>query len=226
MEVRKLYYEDCHLSRFTARVESCEETDGGWAVTLDATAFYPEGGGQASDTGTLGGVKVLHAGEAGEQVIHLCGGPLTVGETVEGQIDYARRFDLMQQHTGEHMVSGVIHRRYGAHNVGFHMGIESITIDFDVVIPPEDLPAIETEVNRKSYGKQLLDGWGVRIDATHVKVTDVFSVAENAEKLLQNRVYNVNGLREKLDDELLPFGWADEYVMTKNAEVITTEGDA
>lgn len=88
------------------------------------------------------------------------------------------------------------------------------------------LKAIETEVNRKSYGKQLLDGWGVRIDATHVKVTDVFSVAEKAEKLLQNRVYNVNGLREKLDDELLPFGWADEYVMTKNAEVITTEGGA
>ena len=159
MEVRKLYYEDCHLSRFTARVESCRETDGGWAVTLDATAFYPEGGGQASDTGTLGGVRVLHAAEAGEQVIHLCDGPLKVGETVEGQIDYARRFDLMQQHTGEHMVSGVIHRRYGAHNVGFHMGIASITIDFDVVIPPEDLPAIEAEVNRAIWQDLEVKCW-------------------------------------------------------------------
>lgn len=88
------------------------------------------------------------------------------------------------------------------------------------------LKVIETEVNRKTYGDKLLEGWGVRIDATHVKVTDVFSVAEKAEKLLQNRLYNVNGLREKLDDELLPFDWAEEYVMTKNAEVVTTQGGA
>ncbi len=88
------------------------------------------------------------------------------------------------------------------------------------------LKAIETEVNRKTYGEKLLEGWGMRIDATHIKVTDVFSVAPQAEKLLQNRLYNVNGLREKLDDEQLPFGWAEDYVMTKNAEVVTIEGGA
>lgn len=84
------------------------------------------------------------------------------------------------------------------------------------------LKIIEAEVNRKSFLPLLLDGWCMRIDATHVKVADVFAVAEKAEKLLQNRVYNVNGLREKLDDDPLPFDWAEEYVMTKNAEVVTT----
>ena len=159
MELRKLYYEDCHLNRFTARVLSCEKTEQGWLVTLDQTAFYPEGGGQASDVGTLGGVAVLHAAEAGEQVVHLCGGPLEVGSTVEGQIDYAHRFDLMQQHTGEHMVSGILHRRYGAHNTGFHMGADTITIDFDVDIPAGELPLIEAEANRAVWQNLPVKCW-------------------------------------------------------------------
>ena len=79
METRKLYYENCHLVRFTARVCSCEQGEKGWNVILNQTAFYPEGGGQASDIGTLGGVKVIHASEAGETVVHLCGGPLEEG---------------------------------------------------------------------------------------------------------------------------------------------------
>ena len=147
METRKLYYEDPHTSRFTATVLTCQEAKGGWAVTLDATAFYPEGGGQAADTGTLGTVKVLHTREEGHQVVHLCDGPLTPGEAVEGIIDYAPRLRRMQQHTGEHMVSGIIHRRYGFHNTGFHMGSEIVTIDFDGIIPPEDLADIEAEAN-------------------------------------------------------------------------------
>ena len=148
MQTRKLYYEDCHISRFTARVLSCEERDRGFDVIVDATAFYPEGGGQDADVGTLGGVRVLHTREEGETVIHLCDAPLEVGSTVEGSIDYHKRFRLMQQHTGEHIVSGIIHRRYGYHNVGFHMSTDVITIDFDGVIPAEDLPAIEAEANQ------------------------------------------------------------------------------
>ena len=144
---RKLYYEDCHLDRFTARVTDCRETEKGYEVTLDATAFYPEGGGQACDIGTLGGVAVLDVQDRGEVVIHLCAGPLDEGSEVEGILDYERRFDLMQQHTGEHIVSGIINRRYGYHNVGFHMGADVITIDFDGVIPAEDLTAIEMEAN-------------------------------------------------------------------------------
>ena len=113
METQKLYYEDCHLREFTARVLSCQEGKRGWEVILDATAFYPEGGGQAGDTGLLGNVAVLDTQESGGDIIHLCAAPLTVGAQVTGQIHWQRRFDLMQQHTGEHIISGIVHRRYG-----------------------------------------------------------------------------------------------------------------
>ena len=144
---RKLYYEDCHMTAFGATVIGCEQTESGWEVTLDATAFYPEGGGQACDLGTLGGRAVLDVRERGEEIVHLCDGALEVGATVEGVIDYARRFDLMQQHTGEHIVSGIVNRRYGYHNTGFHIGADVIQIDFDGVIPAADLASIEAEVN-------------------------------------------------------------------------------
>ena len=159
MQVRKLYYEDPHLRSFDATVLSCRQGDKGWEITLDRTAFYPEGGGQASDRGTLGTVRVLRADEQQEQVVHLCDGPLEVGSTVRGELDWDHRFDLMQQHTGEHMVSGIIHRLYGAHNVGFHMGWESITIDFDVEIPPQDLPKIEALANEAVWRSQEVKCW-------------------------------------------------------------------
>ncbi|MBQ8238958.1 MAG: alanyl-tRNA editing protein [Oscillospiraceae bacterium] len=159
METRKLYYEDCHLAVFAAKVLSCAETDSGWEVILDATAFYPEGGGQACDLGTLGGVSVLDVQERGEAVVHLCGGPLEVGAAVEGRLDYGRRFDLMQQHSGEHIVSGIIHARYGHHNVGFHMGSEVITIDFDGPIPAADLPAIEAAANEAVWKNLPMHIW-------------------------------------------------------------------
>lgn len=151
METRKLYYEDCFLREFTAQVTACREEKGRFPVTLDATAFYPEGGGQACDLGTLGDARVLDVQEKNGQIVHFCDRPLAVGAEVFGAIDWARRFDLMQQHTGEHMVSGIIHSRYGYHNVGFHMGSELVTIDFDGMIPAEALPEIEEEVNRRIW---------------------------------------------------------------------------
>ena len=147
MQTQAIYYEDGYRSRFTATVLSCEVREKNYAVTLDATAFYPEGGGQAGDTGTLGNVRVLDTQEEGESVVHLCDGALNVGEQVEGVIDFERRFDLMQQHTGEHMLSGLIHRRYGYHNKGYHVGGDFVTVDFDGVIPQEDLPSLEAELN-------------------------------------------------------------------------------
>ena len=144
---RKLFYEDSHMAVFSATVTGCEAVDKGFEVTLDATAFYPEGGGQACDLGNLGTAKVLDVRERGEEIIHLCDAPLEVGATVEGTIDYARRFDLMQQHSGEHIVSGIIHRRFGYHNKGFHIGDHTIQIDFDGVIPVEELEKIEREAN-------------------------------------------------------------------------------
>ena len=147
METRKLYYEDSHISRFSAEVRSCVPVKDKWEVILSATAFYPEGGGQAGDTGRLNGIRVLDTRERDGAVVHLCGGALPVGQTVEGVIDYGPRFLRMQQHSGEHIVSGIIHRRYGYHNTGFHMGADVITIDFDGVIPPQALPEIEAEAN-------------------------------------------------------------------------------
>ncbi|MDO5401602.1 MAG: alanyl-tRNA editing protein [Eubacteriales bacterium] len=147
METRKLFYEDSHLTAFSARVLACEAAPKGFEIVLDATAFYPEGGGQAGDTGTLGGVRVLDTRERAGRIVHLCDGPLTVGQTVAGAIDWAPRFLRMQQHSGEHIVSGILHSRYGCHNTGFHMGADTVTIDFDTVIPAGDLPAIEAQAN-------------------------------------------------------------------------------
>ena len=145
---RKLYYEDCHLRQFTATVTGCQRAENGWQITLDATAFYPEGGGQACDLGTLGDARVLDVREQDGQVLHLCDAPLTVGETVRGELDWDRRFDLMQQHSGEHILSGLVNQKYGFHNAGFHVGKEVMEIDFDGMIPPEDIPLLEEQANR------------------------------------------------------------------------------
>ena len=159
MEVRKLFYEDSHLKAFTATVTGCEETKGGWAVTLDATAFYPTGGGQNCDLGTLGTVNVLDVKEQGEDILHLCDGPLEVGSTVEGSIDWARRFDHMQQHSGEHMVMGFIYEKYGYHNVGFHMGTGLVTIDLDGPVTWEELLQIESKVNALIWENRPIKCW-------------------------------------------------------------------
>lgn len=159
MSTRKLYYEDCHLVEFTASVISCEPTEKGFRVILDRTAFYPEGGGQPCDLGNLNGIPVLDVREQGEDVVHLCGEGLEPGTPVTGVIDEVRRFDLMQQHSGEHIVSGLIHQKYGWHNVGFHMGADVITIDFDGMIPAEDLPEIEAAANAAIWKNTPLHIW-------------------------------------------------------------------
>ena len=144
----KLYYADAYLTRFTAAVRNCAAGKQGWEVTLDRTAFYPEGGGQPGDTGTLGGVRVTDTHEKNGEIVHFCDGPLAPGAPVAGEIDWDRRFDHMQQHSGEHIVSGLICQRYGCNNVGFHLGSDTVVIDFDFPIPAEDLPEIELAANR------------------------------------------------------------------------------
>ena len=145
--MERLYYADCEIRQFSATVTGCQKTEKGYAVTLDRTAFYPEGGGQACDLGALGGVRVLDVREKGGEIVHLCEAPLETGAAVEGVLDWDRRLDLMQQHAGEHIVSGIIHKRYGYHNVGFHVGSDVVTIDFDGPIPAEDLSEIELAAN-------------------------------------------------------------------------------
>ena len=146
--VEKLYEENPFLARFTARVRSCAQGRKGWDVILDQTAFYPEGGGQPYDLGALGGVQVLEVHEREGHVVHTCSAPLEEGSTVEGEIDWARRFDLMQHHSGEHIVSGLAHTMYGCDNVGFHMGADVITIDFNVELTQDQVRALEAAANR------------------------------------------------------------------------------
>ena len=139
-DMKRLYYDSSYIKTFTGAVTGCREGKKGlWEVTLDQTAFFPEGGGQPYDTGTLGEARVKEVHEQGEEVIHYTDRPLTVGETVEGVIDWDRRFDNMQGPSGEHIITGCIHRRFGYDNVGFHMGSEEITIDFNGMITGEEL---------------------------------------------------------------------------------------
>ena len=145
--MNKLYYDSAYIKEFEAQVLSCQKGKKGWEITLSATAFYPEGGGQPADTGILGDVRVTDVHEKDGQVVHYTDGPLPVGETVRGVIDWDRRFQHMQEHSGEHLVSGLIHQRFDYDNVGFHMGTDEVTIDFNGVLEWEDLMAIEEKAN-------------------------------------------------------------------------------
>ena len=146
--MEKLYEENPYLTTFSAQVESCTPSKKGFDILLDQTAFYPEGGGQPYDLGTLGGVRVLEVHERDGRVVHTCDAPLTPGTCVEGAIDWERRFDLMQHHSGEHIVSGLAHAAFGCDNVGFHMGADVITIDLNVVLDEDQLRWLEGQANR------------------------------------------------------------------------------
>ena len=144
----RIFYTDVCCHTFQATVLDCQpRKKKGYEVILDKTAFYPEGGGQPGDRGTLGGVHVTDTQERGEDILHLTDAPLEVGTQVTGTLDWNWRFSLMQNHSGEHIVSGILHRRTGANNVGFHMGNDAIIIDFDVELPPELLQEVEQEAN-------------------------------------------------------------------------------
>ena len=148
METTKLYYEDAYLREFDAAVLSCREEQGRYLVVLDRTAFYPEGGGQPADHGILGGVAVTDVQERDGVVCHTCAGPLAVGSTVHGAIDWQRRFDHMQQHSGEHIVSGMLCSAFHCDNVGFHMGTDVVTIDYNADIRWEQVLEVERQANR------------------------------------------------------------------------------
>ena len=143
----KLYYQDSHRFSFDAVVLDCREEKKGYSVVLDRTAFFPEGGGQLADTGTLGGVNVTDVHEKGGDVRHYTDAPLTIGETVHGDIDREQRLRRMQNHSGEHILSGLVHSTYGYDNVGFHMGAECMIIDFSGELSWEQLMELETRAN-------------------------------------------------------------------------------
>ena len=143
----KLFYADAHLRKFTARVLSCEESGRLFAVTLDRTAFFPEGGGQSGDIGTLGGARVTDTREERGEILHFCDAPLVPGAEVTGELDWETRFARMQIHSAEHLVSGHAHALWGCGNVGFHMDEHGATIDFDRELDAPQLMRLERLVN-------------------------------------------------------------------------------
>jgi len=144
----KMYETDSYCKVFTATVLECRLHRDGYAVRLDRTAFFPEGGGQAADTGTLGGVMVTDVQIVDGDIWHYTAAPLTAGNTVEGALDWDTRFSRMQHHTAEHIVCSIAHRWHGMSNVGFHLGREDVTLDLDGELTREQINAIEDEANR------------------------------------------------------------------------------
>ena len=149
----KLFYKDSYTKEFQARVLSCTECEGSYQAVLTRTAFFPEGGGQSADTGffyTEDGreIPVTDVQEKAGTVFHYISSPVKEGEEIKGKLDFAERFSKMQQHTGEHIVSGLVNRHFGYHNVGFHLGAEEVTMDYDGVLTREDLEQIEMEANQ------------------------------------------------------------------------------
>ena len=152
LKTEKLYETDAYLSGFSARVESSvRERNGHFLTVLNKTAFYPEGGGQPFDIGKLGTVNVLAVHEKDGIIYHTTEESLEVGMSVTGEIDWKRRFSFMQNHTGEHIVSGIIKKLFEADNIGFHMGSDAVTIDFACDFTEEDLLQIEKLANEVVY---------------------------------------------------------------------------
>lgn len=148
---KKLFYVNPYCKEFTSTVISCEQGKQGYEVILEETAFYPEGGGQPADMGWLNEIRVIDVRERAGEVIHICDKQVAVGDGVVGKLDWDRRFRHMQQHTGEHIFSGLIHKHFGYDNIGFHMGKDFITIDFDGLLNDEEMQMIETEANRSVF---------------------------------------------------------------------------
>lgn len=150
MKTEFLYYADVHETEFTGTVLSCEkdEKKGLYKVVLDRTAFFPEQGGQKADRGTLDGQEIVDVTIKNDVISHLVKEPVEEGKVISGSVDWERRFDFMQQHTGEHMLSGLVHKRFGWDNVGFHLSETETTLDFSGPVPFEVLDELETEVNR------------------------------------------------------------------------------
>jgi alanyl-tRNA synthetase len=148
----RLYYTDAYLREFDARVLRVDANDGRVSVVLDRTAFYPTSGGQPFDTGTLDGVRITDVvDDENGDVVHVVdnvSGGLTAGQTVHGAIDWTRRFDHMQQHTGQHVLSAAIDRLFGVRTVSFHLGMVSSTIDLSRELTRDEVVSAEVEANR------------------------------------------------------------------------------
>ena len=151
MQTRRLFDNDSHMHRFEAFVLACEPAGDAYDLVLDQTAFFPEGGGQPPDSGVLAELPVLDVQERVGVIRHRVAAPVPVGTKVEGRIDWTVRFSLMQQHSGEHIVSGFIRSRHGFDNVGFHIGSDCVTVDYNGELTDDDLAVVETLANEAIF---------------------------------------------------------------------------
>ncbi len=179
MPTEKLYYQDAHLRACTAVVQECRAVKGHYEIVLDRTCFYPEGGGQPGDLGVLSlqgadpytagscsidsgdgnRIRIYDTHEKDGLILHYAEQPIPPGTAVTAELDWPHRFGLMQQHSGEHMISGVIHRRWGLDNVGFHMGADVITIDLSGELTMTELLEVEEEVNDRIWENREVKVW-------------------------------------------------------------------
>ncbi len=151
MKTEKLYYESAYIKEFEATVISCRKRGEDYIAVLDKTAFFPEEAGQHADSGEIDGIPVIAVEEHEGVIYHLMKAPLAEGKVCRAQIDFEARFDKMQQHTAEHLASGIIHSLYGAENVGFHLGPDEVTFDTSLPLTREMLDEVEKIANRAIY---------------------------------------------------------------------------
>lgn len=191
METRRLYYEDVYMKEFSATVMECREGKKGYEIILDESAFYPEGGGQPADKGELyintkeTFVKVLDVHEKQGELLHYTDKPIEAGTKVTGKINWENRFDLMQQHSGEHIVSGLIHEAFGYDNVGFHMGADVITIDFNGLLEETQMAEIERKANQKVWEN-------AKVEITYPSPEELKELPYRSKKELTGKVRIVN----------------------------------
>ena len=199
----KLFYYDSHSQEFEATVVSCEPAGDLFKIVLDKTVFFPEGGGQYADTGVLGNVNVLDVHEKNDVIYHTTDVPLTVGSKVTGKINWEERFEKMQQHTGEHIVSGIVNERFGYQNVGFHLSGDYCTMDFSGPITKEQLKEID------EHRKSILE-----------KYRNTKAITRNELAWASNSYKNLN--QQQIFDILIRFGesamrWANGMDFNKEA---------
>lgn len=155
----RIFDQDVRQLDFTAKVLSCETKDGKYQVVLDRTAFFPEGGGQGADHGSLGGVFVSDVHEHQGVIVHTVDAPLEPGVMAEGHVDAERRLSMMQQHSGEHIFTGIIHGKYGYDNVGFHIGTDAVTVDFNGPLSEAQILEAERLANEVIWRDTPIHAW-------------------------------------------------------------------
>ncbi|RFU65358.1 alanyl-tRNA editing protein [Peribacillus glennii] len=177
---KKLYYEDAYLKKWSTTIDTVIEKDGDFLVTLTETAFYPEGGGQPSDSGTIGGIAVLDVFSENDTVFHKLPGRPEAG-VIECEIDWKRRFDHMQQHSGQHLLSAVCRELYDANTISFHLGSDTVSIDIEIAgLSRDQVSEIESQANQYIFDNRKIHSYFVTSDElSRLAVVKMPKVTEN-----------------------------------------------